>query len=281
MADQYTQIAPNSSGVKVDLTELTVGANTVERQRLVVAGGAAAELADVKNADPSASHYGLVVRPLFPVGAIGPGKLEDVALGSGDMGIYVLGGRRDSFGATAGTDGDAHELQLNANGQLRAEMGLVPALVGTNFTRPGDTTAYAAGDQVCNSTSAPTVLTFTSCARVSGGGGTIVDAFFVDESNPSVVGAFELWLFDTTFTPNNDNAAWAGSVTIARTEPIVIPFAVAYKMGTTAVVYKLEDKPRKFKTSGSANLFGAIVARNAYTPANAGRFDVGLWIEQD
>ena len=37
MTDQYVQIQPNSTGLKVDTSELVVGANTVERQRMVVA----------------------------------------------------------------------------------------------------------------------------------------------------------------------------------------------------------------------------------------------------
>lgn len=61
MADAYVQVAPNSTGSKVDTTQLTVGANTVDRQRFVVSGGIAAELADVKNAAPT-TEYGLVVR---------------------------------------------------------------------------------------------------------------------------------------------------------------------------------------------------------------------------
>jgi hypothetical protein len=36
-ADQFVQIAPASSGQKVDVTELTVGGNVVERQRVIIA----------------------------------------------------------------------------------------------------------------------------------------------------------------------------------------------------------------------------------------------------
>lgn len=48
MTDQYVGLQPDSSGKKVDTSELTVGANTVERQRIVVADpNAAASLANV------------------------------------------------------------------------------------------------------------------------------------------------------------------------------------------------------------------------------------------
>lgn len=61
MADQYVQVAPDSTGKKIDNSELVVGANTVERQRIVVSGAAATELADVKNAAPT-TEFGLVTR---------------------------------------------------------------------------------------------------------------------------------------------------------------------------------------------------------------------------
>ena len=64
MADSFTQVAPDSTGDKVDGDELTVGANTVIRQRVQVAGAAAAEIVDVANAEPGASDYGIVARTL-------------------------------------------------------------------------------------------------------------------------------------------------------------------------------------------------------------------------
>ncbi len=40
-----------------------------------------------------------------------------------------------------------------------------------SFTRPADTTAYAANDAVANSTSTPTLLSFANCANANGGQG--------------------------------------------------------------------------------------------------------------
>lgn len=54
----------------VDNESLTVGTNTVYRQRLQVAGAAALEVARVENAQPGASDYGLVVRNI-PTGTQG------------------------------------------------------------------------------------------------------------------------------------------------------------------------------------------------------------------
>ncbi len=39
MSDQYVQVGLDGAGKKIDTEELTVGANTVERQRIVVMNG--------------------------------------------------------------------------------------------------------------------------------------------------------------------------------------------------------------------------------------------------
>lgn len=64
MADAIVQLATDGTGKKVDTSEITVGANTVERQRINISDPtAAAGLAAVANAQPGASDYGLTVRP--------------------------------------------------------------------------------------------------------------------------------------------------------------------------------------------------------------------------
>lgn len=64
MSDGYVQVATDGTGKKVDTGEITVGANTVERQRIVNADDTvAAALARVLNAAPASTDYGLVVRP--------------------------------------------------------------------------------------------------------------------------------------------------------------------------------------------------------------------------
>lgn len=67
MPDQIIVVPPDSSGKKVDVSELTVGANTVERQRIVIADPIAAAslstVAQFHNADNqalAATAYGLL-----------------------------------------------------------------------------------------------------------------------------------------------------------------------------------------------------------------------------
>lgn len=65
MADGIVQVAPDSTGKKMDTEELTVGANTVQRERVQISGAVAAAIAKVLNADPASADYGLVVRPIM------------------------------------------------------------------------------------------------------------------------------------------------------------------------------------------------------------------------
>jgi hypothetical protein len=62
MADAVVQLPPDSSGKMLDQESLTVGANTVHRQRQQIAGALAAEIARVMNSAPAGTEYGLVVR---------------------------------------------------------------------------------------------------------------------------------------------------------------------------------------------------------------------------
>ena len=62
--DGYVQVAPDSTGKKIDNSELTVGADTVERQRVIIAGANDVQLADVLNTQAKGTEYGLVVRNL-------------------------------------------------------------------------------------------------------------------------------------------------------------------------------------------------------------------------
>lgn len=49
MADSFTQVPPDSTGDKIDTEQLTVGANTVERQRIQIAGTGATDIAAVSS----------------------------------------------------------------------------------------------------------------------------------------------------------------------------------------------------------------------------------------
>lgn len=161
-------------------------------------------------------------------------------------------------------------------------------VVTTSFTRPNDTNTYAIGDVVCNSTSAPVVMTFDACADGNAGSGVVIGASLVDGANQTLKGLFELWLFDTSPTIDNDNAAWTPTDAELATLVGIIPFSTARIGDATSgiggnAVYA-PDLPVNlpFVTGGSSDdLFGVLVARNAYVPVAQGTFAVRLFVLQD
>ena len=67
MADGIIQLPVDGTGKKRDASELTVGGNTVERERLVIADPTnAAGLTIVSGANPVGTQYGFVSRPITP-----------------------------------------------------------------------------------------------------------------------------------------------------------------------------------------------------------------------
>lgn len=67
MADQYIQVATDGPGKKIDNTEITVGANVVNRQRVNLSDptDASAHAAVEKSAVVTGDEYGLVVQALL------------------------------------------------------------------------------------------------------------------------------------------------------------------------------------------------------------------------
>ncbi len=149
----------------------------------------------------------------------------------------------------------------------------------TDVTRPADTTAYAAGDAISDSTSAPTAggFTFTSAARKSGGSGIIIAATFSSSNDPATRLAGELFIFDQAVTAINDNAAFAVSDAEIKTCLPPIPFSMfdAGNNGFCAVT----NIAIPFVCVGTANLRFLLRARNAYTPASAEVITCTLYIQ--
>lgn len=67
MTDSFVQVPPDDTGKKLDAEQLTVGANTVQRERMQVTGAAADDVSVVTDTDPAATVHGLVTREVGPV----------------------------------------------------------------------------------------------------------------------------------------------------------------------------------------------------------------------
>jgi hypothetical protein len=156
--------------------------------------------------------------------------------------------------------------------------------IKTAFTRPNDTTQYTSGDVVNDSTSAPSVMTFSGFSSTAGKQTLIQQLIVCSSANQSTKLDAELWLFDTTVTPDNDNAAFTPTDAENRTlvAKIAIP-ASAWAAGTATAgaggnaVCVLDNLGIPVNTLVSDNaIYGVLVARNAYTPVAQEVFDFRL-----
>lgn len=167
-------------------------------------------------------------------------------------------------GADGTNDGD-----IASGNPLPVEALGFPKTISVDVTRPADVTAYASGDAIANSTSAPTAggFTFTSVGRQSGGSAIITDLIVTSSNDPATRLAGELFLFDQAVTAINDNAAFAISDAEIKMSVGVIPFYL-FDAGNNQLAH-VTGLNILATCIGTANLRFLVRARNAYTPASA------------
>lgn len=137
--------------------------------------------------------------------------------------------------------------------------------VQTSFTRPADTTAYAANDAVADSTTAPTAFTLTGLARASGGKVMFTDIMITSSKPASLQGL--LFIFNQAYTPANDNAALGLSDTDIANAVAVLPFYMSALANNSYA--HLSGLAITAAAIGSADFRFAIMATAAYTPDSA------------
>ena len=145
----------------------------------------------------------------------------------------------------------------------------LPKTIKIDVTRPADTAVYAAADCISDSTSAPTSggFTITDAGRASGGSCIIPDVCVASSNDPATRLAGEIFIFDTSATNVNDNAAFVVSDTEIKTCVAVIPFSL-FDAGNNQFAH-ISGLNILATCSGTANLRFLLSARNAYTPASA------------
>jgi hypothetical protein len=158
--------------------------------------------------------------------------------------------------------------------------------IAANFTRPNDSTDYAAGDVVSDSASAGVPMTFARATDGSGEHAIIQQAIIVTSAAVATKPDLELWLFDTTVASVNDNAAIAFTDAEMRTLIGVIKFPTAdFLVGIPTAgaagnaVCDVQNIGMPFNTKpGKNEIYGVLVVRNAYDPVANERFDIRLKI---
>ncbi len=133
---------------------------------------------------------------------------------------------------------------------------------GTSISLTPTVTAgtYTSGDAVGG------LLTFENAALVSGGGGVIKSAVIVDDAGQDA--ELELWLFNSSFTPMDDNAPWEPSESDLRKLIAVIRSdnGTWFAAGTPSAL--VVEVSQRYDVVGTS-LFGQLVNRTNGTTFNA------------
>lgn len=221
------------------------------------------------------------------------GKAEDAVAASGDTGVMALAVRADTAAAT-GANGDYVPLLTDSTGRLHVatgatenhigEVGGVSARPSGNFTRPSDTTAYASGDLVANSTTAGSVVPITIAVGrgASGSAATgMLRRLRLRKSGTSITNAqFRVHVYSTasiTFA-NGDNGAWSTNAMANYIGSFDVTVDRAFTDGAAGVGVPTIGSEITFITQ---NVYAVLEARAAYTPGNAEVFTVELEVLQN
>ena len=149
------------------------------------------------------------------------------------------------------------------------------------FTRPNDTTAYAANDLVANSATAGSVTPMSFPVPHGLGKGVVLRQIKVQKSGTTPTnGNFHLRLYASSPTcANGDNGAWSTTLSgyLGKAESVIVE---AFTDGSATVDSMSEAADIHFVVSaGAPVIYGLLVADAAYTPAALEVFTITLYFE--
>lgn len=171
--------------------------------------------------------------------------------------------------------------------------GGITKFVTTQFTRPNNTTAYTANFVISDSTSQGSILVFPNCARYPGGSGLIQSVCLSEAANQTTKLDADLFIFSAIVAGaslGNDGAVFVPSFAqlLYRVACIQLPSSnvrTANNTGAGAsgnVVNDIGNLALPFMCADNDdNLYGSLIARNAYTPVANTVFAITLGILQD
>lgn len=151
--------------------------------------------------------------------------------------------------------------------------------VETSFTRPADTNQYTAGDVVSDSTSSPSIMTFSQVAVGNNEPGIIRKVIFVGDESAQTNSHFYLFLFNDSVTAQNDNAEFSFSYT-DRTKLISVIALNPVSIGGSDQIDVVDVEIPFVCAGGADDIYGILVADADYTPTSGENFSVSLVIEQ-
>jgi hypothetical protein len=149
-----------------------------------------------------------------------------------------------------------------------------------SFTRPSDTTAYAANDAIADSITAPTLLSFANCANANGGQGYIVKTRLLTNQK-TCTARFRLSFYHTAPSPVNDNAPkpmlyvdkdkLIGRIDLDPCNTEDTTSDAAYALSTTLLPYVC--------AAADTTIYCILTTLDAFTPASAQQFYLEITCE--
>lgn len=142
----------------------------------------------------------------------------------------------------------------------------------SSFARPADTTAYASGDLVANSTTAGSVTPLSFTVAATSGAAAMIRRARLSKTGTSTTNAsFRLHLYSSSPTlANGDNGAWSTSEYDGYLGYIDIVADQAFTDGASGVSGVEEIN------TGTVTVYGLLEALAAYTPSSGETFAVTL-----
>lgn len=144
MADQFIQVPPQSTGLKVDCTELTVGANTVERERINIADPTSATaIAGVTAGGALKTDASATTQPISAASLPLPtGAAQDATLTGGSAVSIIKSGTKGTSTAALVTsnpiDVNTQALHVDGSKVTQPVSGTVTANAGTGTFNSSD-----------------------------------------------------------------------------------------------------------------------------------------------
>lgn len=145
--------------------------------------------------------------------------------------------------------------------------------ISASFTRPNDTTAYASGDLIANSTTPGSVVPMSfPLGFMSGTGQTrITRARFVKNNTSPTLSAFRLHLYEASPTvANGDNGAWSTNKAanyLGNIDGPTVLFAFTDGCALVGAAAAGSEMIIKLSPGNGSTIFGLLEARAAYSPA--------------
>lgn len=149
--------------------------------------------------------------------------------------------------------------------------GETHVLAAPVFTRPADTTAYASGDLVANSTTAGSVVPLVFTKPVGAAPYAMIRRARLRKSSVGVTSSsFRLHLFRAAPTPaNGDNGVFSTTGVADYIGAMDIIIDRAFTDGAAGQGVPLIGSEINTQWPASGMLYGLLEARGAYTPVSA------------